>query len=96
MKILMLIPTFGFIFCSFNNFPRIDRHLCILNFEWELGYNTPYYSIGFRGKNHRMVLLRDGEPVCAGMIHITNYVMYVRGIKHWFEGVINEKTSDTH
>lgn len=65
----------------------LDRHLCILNFEWELGYNTPYYSIGFRGKNRRMVLLRDEEPVCAGMYHITQYVMKLRGINHWFEGV---------
>lgn len=71
----------------------LDTHLAILNEKAELGYNEPYYEIGFRGKNHRMVLLRDGEPVCAGMTHITHYVMYIRGIKHWYEGVINEKAN---
>ena len=71
----------------------LDKHLEILNEDWSLGLNVPYYEIGFRGKNHRMVLLRDGDPICAGMTHITHYVMYVRGIKHWYEGVINEKTN---
>ena len=65
----------------------LDKHLEKMNEGWSLGFKVPYYEIGYRGKNRRMVLLRDGTPICAGMYHITQYVMFVRKIAHFYEGI---------
>ena len=62
-------------------------HIEQLNDGYSLGLNVPYYELGWRGKNHRLVLLRDGEAIAAGMIHITQTLITLRKLKHYYEGL---------
>lgn len=37
-----------------------------------------FYSLGYRGKNHQLVLLRDGEIVARGVKAITTQIEFLR------------------
>ena len=66
----------------------IERQLVKLNEDFDLGKTEYFYEIGYRGKNHRMVLLRNEETYAVGMINISQVVMKLRGIHFLAEGVM--------
>lgn len=70
-------------------------HIDKLNEGHELGLNIPYYSLGYRGKNHRLVLEKDGDAIVAGMIHITKTLITLRKLKHYYEGLEDEKDNNS-
>ena len=62
-----------------------EKQVQILNVGYELGLNQPEYALSYRGKNHRLVLIRDRETYAHGMTNITQTILALRGINNLFD-----------
>lgn len=63
-----------------NWIKQLNKDIQYLNqASYKFDVNADYFELGFRGKHHRLVLIKNGETIACGMREITEaMIKYLR------------------